>query len=133
MGNTKPAHFSPNGFTHQSYSPKVQQPLRGVRQDKGAETFGRVASIQPAPPEKVSRAQPLETNSYRSQKKNSSRVKLVHLTIWVHPLVKTELQRTAVREGLSVSTVGASLLEKAIQSDIHSQYNALIQPMMRQI
>ena len=47
--------------------------------------------------------------------------------------MRVELARLADLEKLSVSQVGAALLDKAIRQDIHTQYNALIQPMMRQI
>src|SRR2546425_468284 len=133
MENNKHTQLSQDVFQSQLHTTNGQQPRGGVWQDKGATSRERVATPQPAPPEKESRAQRLETKSYRSQKKYSSRVKLVHMTVWVHPLVKAEIQRTAAREGLSASTVGAAFLEKAIQQDIHSQYNALLQPMIRQI
>jgi hypothetical protein len=54
------------------------------------------------------------------------------MTLWVHPLVKAEIQRTAGREGLSASTVGAAFLDQAIRQDIHSQYGALIEPIIEQ-
>ena len=133
LPNNDRAHSSPDSLPPSVQHNQRATTLRGVWQDKSVLPFERVATKQPAPPEKESRAQRMETKSSRSQKKSTSRVKLVHMTLWVNPLVKSEIQRTAEREGLSVSMVGAAFLEKAIQQDIHSQYNALIQPIMRQI
>jgi hypothetical protein len=133
LPNTQGIHLTPN-----SVPPRVQHSqrvttLRGVWQDKSAPSFARVATKQPAPPEKESRAHRTETKTIVFQKRSTTRAKLEHTTLWLHPLVKAELQRKAEQESLSVSSVGAALLEKAIQQDIHSQYSALIQPMMRQI
>ena len=74
----------------------------------------------------------MNTNSSRSQNRSTAKRRTVPLQLWVHPLVKAEIQRTAERERLSVSKVGAALLDKAIRQDIHSQYGALLQPMIEQ-
>ena len=39
-------------------------------------------------------------------------------------------QRIAQQEGLSVSSVGAAFLEKAIQADIHTQHGALLETII---
>src|SRR6266446_769907 len=132
MENTKPAHFTPNGFTHQSYSPNVQQPLSGVRQDKPRPTSARTASLQPAPLEKVMRPHEMNSNSSRSQKQSTPKRKTVHLTLWVKPVVKAELERIAEREGLSVSATGGAFLEKALQANVDMQYGSLLQPIIEQ-
>ncbi len=116
MENTKPAHFTPNGFTHQSYSPNVQQPRSGVRQDKPLPPRARIASIQPAPLENVMRPHEMDSNYSRSQKRSTPKRKTVHLTLWVKPVVKAELERIAEREGLSISATGAAFLEQALQA-----------------
>jgi hypothetical protein len=69
----------------------------------------------------------------RANKNIPAKVKLVHTTLHLHPLVRAELERRATTEFLSVSHVGATLLETAIRQDIHSQYKSLLQPMLRQI
>jgi hypothetical protein len=46
--------------------------------------------------------------------------------------VKTELQRIAEREGLSVSGAGGAFLEKALQQHVDMQYSALLQPIIRE-
>jgi hypothetical protein len=46
--------------------------------------------------------------------------------------VKSELQRIAEREGVSVSATGATFLEQALQKHIDMQYGALLQPIIEQ-
>src|SRR5205085_4372492 len=72
------------------------------------------------------RPTPKKTNTPRPHKGKTKQRKTVHLTLWVKPGVKAELARTAASEGLSVSSVGAAFLEKAIQADLHSQHAALL-------
>ena len=121
-----------SGLPAQSSTSGVQQPLRGVRQDKGVLPFERLASNQPASVKQVPRSRVTETKNPRSQNKPTFKRKTVPLQLWVHPLVKAEIQRLAEREELSVSKVGAAFLEKAIRQDIHSQYGALIEPIIEQ-
>jgi hypothetical protein len=52
--------------------------------------------------------------------------------LWVKPVVKSELQRIAEREGISVSAAGGALLEQALQQHIDMQYSALLQPIIEQ-
>lgn len=119
-------------FRQQSHSATVQQPLRGVWQDNPTHPRERIASPQPGSVQKDTRAQHLNTKAFRSQNKSTPKRKTEQLILWVHPLVKAEVQRTAKREGLSASKVGAAFLEKAIQQDIHTQYSTLLQPMIEQ-
>ncbi len=132
MENTKPAHFSPNGFTHQSYSPNVQQPLSGVRQDKPRPPSARIASTQPAPLKNMMRAHETESNGARSQNRPTPKRKTAKLTVWVKPVVKAELQRIAESEGLSISATGAAFLENALQAHVDMQYGSLLQPIIEQ-
>jgi hypothetical protein len=130
MENNVHTQSSQNSLQRRLYSAKMQQPLRGVRQDKGVPTSARIASTQPAPPEKVMRQHQMNSNNSRSQKKSSTRRKTVHLTLWVKPVVKAELERIAEQEGLSVSATGGAFLEKALQQNIDMQYHALLQPII---
>ena len=54
----------------------------------------------------------------------------MHLTLWVRPVVKAELERIAEQEQLSVSSVGAAFLEKAIQTDLQTQHGALLETII---
>lgn len=133
LPNNRDAHFSPDRYPRQSSTRNGQQPRGGVWQDKAVLTFDRIASVQPASVEKVLRSHATETKNPRSQNRSTAKRKTVPLQLWVQPLVKSEIRRTAEREGLSVSKVGAAFLEKAIRQDIHTQHDALIKPMLRQI
>lgn len=130
MPYTVQPHFSQNVFLRQSHSVIRQQQNLGVRQDKGAVKRARIATNQPAPRVQVTRSQELNNDTPRSQNKRKPKRKTVHLTLWVKPIVKTELKRLAGQEGLSVSSVGAAFLEKAMQSKLDLQYGALLQPII---
>ncbi len=132
MTDNENTQFSQDVYPTPTKSRNVQQPRSGVGQDKGAHSRARIASTQPAPPEKVMRPRQMETDTPRSQKKSTTRRKTVHLTLWVKPVVKTELQRIAERDGLSVSATGGAFLERAMQTNIDMQYGALFQPIMEQ-
>jgi hypothetical protein len=85
---------------------------------------------QPAPHLKGFRPKVVNKKTPRSQKNPTDKQKTVHLTLWVNPIVKEELQRIAKREGLTVSRVGSSFLAKAVQTNIDLQYSAVLQPVI---
>jgi hypothetical protein len=132
MANTVQSHFNRNIFSEQSNSVTKAKQSRGLRQDKGASERARLASSQPAPRENRMRSHRLSNNSLRSQNKPIPKRKTVHLTLWVKPIVKAELQRLAEREGISVSAAGGAMLEKALQTNLDMQYGALLQPIIRE-
>ncbi len=132
MTNNEDTQFSQDVYPTPTKSRNVQQPRGGVGQDKGAHSRARIASTQPAPPEKVMRSHPMNNNTSRTQTRPTPKRKTVHLTLWVKPVVKTELQRIAERDGLSVSATGGAFLERAMQANIDMQYGALFQPIMEQ-
>lgn len=132
MANNGLAHSTQNVFSTQTHSVFNLQQSRGLRQDKGALGRARTASRQPAPRERRMRSHQLNNNTSRSQKKPTPKRKTVHLTLWVKPIVKAELQRKAESEGLSVSATGAAFLEKALQQHVDMQYSALLQPIIRE-
>jgi hypothetical protein len=130
MSYTVQPHSSQNVFLRQSHSVIRQQQNLGVRQDKGAVKRARIATNQPAPRGKVTRSPALNNDTPRSQNTPKPKRKTIHLTLWVKPIVKTELKRLAGQEGLSISSVGAAFLEKAMQSKLDLQYGALLQPII---
>jgi hypothetical protein len=132
MPYTVQPHFSQNVFLRRSHSVIKQQTNLGVGQDKGASKRARIATDQPAPHGRVPRSQALHNDTPRSQNKPAPKRRTVHLTLWVKPIVKTELQRLAEQEGLSVSSIGAAFLEKAMQAKLDMQYGALLQPIIRE-
>src|SRR5437763_11780297 len=118
MTNTVHTQSSHNVFERQSYSANGQQPRSGVGQDNPTTPRARTASHQPAPHQKPMRPHTLNKNTSRSQNRPTPKRKTVHLTLWVKPVVKEELERIAASEGVSVSKVGGSLLEHALQNHI---------------
>jgi hypothetical protein len=132
MANTVQPHFNQNVFLGQSHSVIKQQQNLGVGQDKGAVKRARMATAQPAPRGRVTRSQDLNNDTPRSQNKPTPKRKTIHLTLWVKPIVKTELKRLAEQEGLSVSSVGAAFLQKAMQTSLDIQYGPLLQPIIRE-
>jgi hypothetical protein len=134
MATTMPinglSHSAQNVFSTQSHAVIKQQQNLGVRQDKGASKRARIATNQPAPRGQATRSQQLNNDTSRSQNKTTAKRKTVHLTLWIKPIVKTELKRLAEQEGLSVSSVGAAFLEKAMQTKLDLQYGALLQPII---
>lgn len=74
----------------------------------------------------------MKTNMSRIQKRSNTKRKTVHLALWVKPGVKAEIERIAASNGLSISKTGAAFLEKAIQRDIHTQHEALLEPIIEQ-
>ena len=72
-------------------------------------------------------------NTAYAQNHPTGKMKAAKVTAWIHPLVKAELERKAEQQGLSVSKVIAAYLEQAIRQDIHTQHDALLKPMLRQI
>jgi hypothetical protein len=133
MASNGVPQFSTNVFQSQASLQTNGKRAGAVRQDKGVLTNAPRGTKQPAPLRQASRPPPSDTKVVRANKNIPAKVKLVHTTLHLHPLVRAELERRAATEFLSVSRVGATLLETAIRQDIHSQYNSLLQPMLRQI
>jgi hypothetical protein len=111
---------------------EAKRPHGGVRQDKARLASARIASPQPAPVTKVTRALFTNTHRVRSQSVPGARERRQRVTLWVDPRVKTHLARLAEQEGLTVSTSGATLLERALQQNADLQYGALLTPIIEQ-
>jgi hypothetical protein len=120
-----------NVFSLQSNGAVGEAVDASVRQDKGRISSARTGTPQPAPHDKVIRPHALNRNTPRSKNKPKPKRQTVHLTIWVDPIVKGELQRIAKAEGLTVSKTGSAFLEQALQNNVDMQYNALIEPIIK--
>jgi len=138
--NNKPSQHHQNIFTQQSKTAKNQnrkparsEETRKVWQDKGVFPNARAEAHQPDPLAKESRAQELNTNIPRAQKTNPARVKLVHQTLHIHPLVKAVLLQKEVETGKSVSSIGAEALYDWALSSIERQYRTTLKTELRQI
>jgi hypothetical protein len=112
--NGKPQSVK-NVFSYQQNGAVAETLDAAVRQDKGRISSARTATPQPAPHPKPPRPHALSNGATRSQNSPTTKRKTVHLTLWVDPIVKRELQRLAEQEGLTVSKTGAAFLEQALQ------------------
>ncbi len=130
MPDNKTPHSKQPIFTPSTNSTKNKYAPRNVWQDKRAFHRTRIASIQPAPHEKLMRAHQLNNNTARVQNRHVAKRRTVQITLWVNPIVKAELQRLAEQEDLSVSAAGGAFLEKALQRHVDMQYGALLQPII---
>jgi hypothetical protein len=101
-----------------------------VGQDKGRISSARIATAQPASRTHPLRAQALNTGAARSKNKPKPKRQTIHLTLWVEPIVKRELQRIAQAEGLTVSKTGAAILKQALQHNVDMHYSALLTPII---
>jgi hypothetical protein len=118
-------------FSQQSNGAAGEAGDASVRQDKGRISSARTGTAQPAPQQKPMRPHALNTGAARSKNKPIPKRKAVHLTIWVDPIVKGELQRIAKAEGLTVSKTGAAFLEQALQNNVDMHYSALLEPIIK--
>jgi hypothetical protein len=130
MPNNGKPHSSKNIFQKQPNSQTNQQRAIAVRQDKGRISSARIGMAQPAPRQNPMRPHELNTGAARSKNKPNPKRKTVHLTLWVDPIVKRELQRIAEQEGLTVSKTGSSLLKQALQNNVNMQYSELLTPII---
>jgi hypothetical protein len=119
-----------NIFQNHPNGAKAETLNAAVRQDKGRISSARISMAQPAPHQNPMRPHGLNTGAARSKNKPKPKRKTVHLTLWVDPIVKRELQRTAEQEGLTVSKTGSALLKQALQNNVNMQYSALLTPII---
>jgi len=130
MKNTVHTQSERSVFERQSYSSNGQQPRSGVGQDNPAHPPAPSATLEPAPLQKYKSAERLNSKTSRSQNKRNYRKSTVKVTSWVKPVIKQEIEQLAKSEGLSISAMSASLLEKALQQSLYIRYAALIDPII---
>jgi hypothetical protein len=130
MASNGTPHFERFVFPLQSNVAAGEAGRRFGGQDKGRISSARTGTPQPAPHTKLRRPHRLNTTAPRSKNKPTPKRKTVHLTIWIDPRVKGELQRLAAQEGLTVSKTAAAFLEQALQNNVDMQYSALLTPII---
>jgi hypothetical protein len=139
MSFKNPPHSQSAIYQNQENTRKTKRALGGLRLDKRGETTARRPSTQPARSETPQRADTSDTKNHRSQTGTVDNTRTVQLSIWVRPIVKAEIQRLVDQgqgEGndkLTVSSVAAALLEKAVQGHIDMQYGALLEPVFQNL
>jgi hypothetical protein len=129
MSNGK-RQSSQNIFQNQPNGVLSKAVNASVVQDKGRISSARTGTQQPAPQQKPLRPHRLNTGTARSKNKPKPKRKTVHLTLWVDPIVKRELQRIAEQEGVTVSKTGAAFLKQALQHSVNMQYSELLTPII---
>jgi hypothetical protein len=117
-------------FSLQSNGAAGEAVNAAVRQDKARIASARTGTRQPAPETKNTRARPVDSSRTRSTNQNGHKSRTEKLTAWVNPLVKSELQRLAAQEGLSLSAITAAFLEQALQHNVDMHYSALLEPII---
>jgi hypothetical protein len=127
--NGKP-QFLRQVFSQQSNGAAGNAGDAAVVQDKGRISSARIGTPQPAPHPKPLRPHSLRNGATRSKNAPLPKRKTVHLTLWVDPIVKAELQRLAEQEGLTVSKTGSAFLEQALKNNVDMQYSALLTPII---
>jgi hypothetical protein len=115
-----------NVFRNQTNSFSQTQTHGDVVQDKGRISSAHTGTKQPAPHQNPMRPHGLNTEAARSKNKPKPKRKTIHLTLWVDPIVKRELQRVAELEGLTVSKTGVAFLKQALQQNVDMHYSALL-------
>ena len=122
-----------NIYTHQQRPKQPATKTRNVWQDKGAFHNARAEAREPDPLANGSRAHLVNRNTPRSQTGNPVRIKLIHTTIHIHPLVRGELERKARDAGVSISAIGAQALYDWAFSNVERQHASTLKTELRQM
>jgi len=133
LPNNKTPHLKQNIYEEQQNPKIASKESTDVRQDKGALTIARAEAYQPDPLRNGSRAEELNNNEVRSQKTNPARVKLVHTTIHLNPLVRRVLEQKAAEAAVSISAIGAQALYEWATSTIERQHATTLKTELRQM
>src|SRR3954471_1082065 len=121
-----------NVFQHQAVPGGDNKDDAGVWQDKNAAARKRAATSQPVTPVKPLRTHTANADTSTATHQPGPKRKRAYIMLWVNPVVKEELERRARRNGISLSSAGGALLERAMQRDLDMEYGALLEPVIRQ-
>lgn len=130
MSNTQHTQSTQIVLPRRSHSASAVDPLRGLWQDNPAPLTASPATPQPASLPTHHRARSLNSKRMRSQNRPVHKKTAVKITSWVKPVIRDEIERVAKQEGISISALSASLLEKALQQNLYLRYAALIDPII---
>src|SRR3954470_9881853 len=133
LSNNKPHHIYYNDSANQQKQKEKTAKTRHVWQDKGVAHNARAMPVQPDPITKGSQAYEMNTIRVRSQKGNPSRVKLVHTTLHLHPLVRRLLEQKASEADVSISAIGAQALYEWATSSIEVQNATTLKTELRKM
>jgi hypothetical protein len=139
MTITKNPQIQSEIYQNQEKQRKNKDAHGDVRQDKRAFSRARTASVQPARSDIPMRAQTLTTKTHRTQNPIVDKRRTVQLVLWISPIEKAEVERRAERESeqvgrrISLSSVGAALFRRGLQTDLDMQYGALLTPVFENV
>jgi hypothetical protein len=119
-----------NVFQNQTNSFSQTQTHGDVRQDKVRTSSVRIGTRQPVRDANSTHTDAMTGKNTRSKNTPTSKKQRVLVGLWVEPVVKTELQRLAEQEGLTVSATGAAFLKQALQHNVNMQYSELLTPII---
>ncbi len=129
----KPVHITTNQPQNKTNLQNEQRSHGNVWQDKSDRSSDRLSVSQPASVQKGVRSRPLNTSAPRSQNRPVYKENAVPLQLWVNPMVNAEVQRQAELQGLSVSAVGAALLEDILRQKLHVQQAATLETVLEKL
>jgi hypothetical protein len=72
----------------------------------------------------------MNTKTTRTKTGTVPKRRTVCLSLWVKPGVKRAISQRAASNGLSISTTGGALLERALQTETDLEYGALLEPVI---
>jgi hypothetical protein len=129
MSRNAHIHSSGQVFFRQTVGEKGGISQHGLGQDNHAFPRVRIATAEPVAAETVLRTRPTSTPAHRVQKVRPKR-RTVQVAAWVKPAIRSELERIAREEGLSLSRTIGTLLEEAVHQKLHVRHAVLMQPII---
>src|SRR5688572_30082832 len=124
MANKLIARITKDIFKPHSKRQWETTPHAGVGQDNNALSRERIPMVQAVADRDIRRTLPLNGIPHQPTTPHSTRRKREYVMLWVDPIVKSELERRAKRNGLSLSATGSALLKRALQENIDTEYGA---------
>jgi hypothetical protein len=140
LPNNKTTYFPHNIFENHSEQPKDTDEEPPAKKMHG--NVGKIRGIlemppaearEPAPFFKGSGARAVKTQTPRTQKTTTGRVKLVHSTVHFQPLVRADMEHIAGKKGLSFSQVVNDACEFYAEATLEEKYKASLKTELRQM
>ena len=130
MSITNLAHFRSDIFQYQQNHQKTKERYGDVRQDKRRIRTPRSGSRQPAAVRHPLRAEPLNTKNTSSQPVTVHKRNKQKLTLWVDPIDIEKLRLKAKKIDVSMSSIGAEALHKALHHEADIDYTITLKPLI---
>jgi hypothetical protein len=90
---------------------------------------GRAATLAPVAEKTLLRTKTPDTTVNRSRRRSTKR-RTVQVAAWVSPKIRSELERLAKQEGLSLSRTIRAMLEDGVHRALHVQHALLLEPII---